>query len=273
MSKRHIRLGLLAFVAVLLVLAVAAATAAACPPRTHAADTVYLNGMVLTYGHDRWQSAVAVDDGVIVYVGNDRQARRYIGMGTEVVNLHGKMMMPGLADGHIHLTSLDVGFGCDMEYEGGSEDYILAKIKAALLRDDQIDMLDSNYLLECVNFEGESMLPAGTVLTRDMLDRLSLDPSEDPMGTGTTRPIFVRNADGHKYHVNSAAIENAGVTAATDTPAGSMIGHYGADAPAGFAPGDPNGFFADYYPPDPWERASRCPMMRRTRASSLRRKS
>jgi predicted amidohydrolase YtcJ len=240
---------LLVILACLVLLTVVATPAWACH-RPAQADTVYKNGYIYTVdGHQSVAQAVAVRAGKIVYVGGNCGVRDFVGRNTNVVDLRGKMMMPGLADGHIHLK----GFvACEMDYEGGTEDYILAKIKAALLRDDQVGMLHSNYLLNCSHFEGESMIPSGTVLTRDMLDRLSKDPSEDPMGTGTTRPILVRNADGHKYHVNSIAINNAGITADTPDPVDGMIGRYGADAPAGYSAGDPNGFFADYSPPAPW---------------------
>ena len=81
------------------------------------------------------------------------------------------MMMPGLEDGHIH----GQGFvACDMGYSGGTEDQILAKIHDALLREDQLPFLNTNYVLDASSFLSNAMLPAGTVLTRDMLDRLSL---------------------------------------------------------------------------------------------------
>ena len=236
-----------------LCVAVFAPSALACP-KWHcpkAADTVYKNGYIYTVNpRQPAAQAVAVRDGKIVYVGCNRMAERLVGPNTNVVDLHGKMMMPGLEDGHTHL----MGFvACNMGWEGGTEDYILAKIKAALLRDDQIGMLNSNYVLNCSFFEGELMLPAGTLLTRDMLDRLSLPVSSgDPMATGTTRPIVVRNADGHKFHVNSIALNNAGITKDTVAPDGSTIGHYGDNPPDGFAPGDPNGFFSDYSPPAPF---------------------
>jgi predicted amidohydrolase YtcJ len=228
----------------LLLLAVAAACllgvvgpAAASRP----ADTVFTHGYVYTVsGAQPLAKAVAVRDGKIVYVGGDREARRLVGPHTKVVNLHGKMMMPGLEDGHTHLQQF---VACDMGYEGGTEDAILGKIKAALLRSDQMPYLKSDYVLNASSFVSGGMLPAGTVLTRGMLDRLSKDPSEDPMGTGTTRPIRVSDADFHKFYLNSKAIINAGITRDTPTPTGSYIGHD--------ASGEPNGAFSDYTPPQP----------------------
>ena len=243
------RLTVLLALALVLVVVVAPAVQAA-PPPVSAADTVFLNGRVATYqGYSAatdinwgWQSAVAVRDGQIIYVGNDTQARRFVGAGTSVVDLEGRMMMPGLEDGHTHLQGF---IACNMNYEGGTIDYILAKIKSALERSDQVGMLSSNYVLTCSYFSGASILPSGTELTCRDLDRLSLPLSSgDPMATGTTRPIVVVDLDGHKRWVNTKALLNAGVTKDTQTPPGSTIGH--------FPDGEPNGFFADYSPPQPW---------------------
>ena len=211
------------------------------------ADTVLTNGFVYTV-ENRGSSqnvetaqAVAILDGKIIFVGTNGAAKKYIGPHTEVINVHGKMVMPGLQDGHTHLQRF---IACSMDYEGGTEDYVLGKIKAALLREDQIGMLKSNYVLTANYFNSQSMLPAGTHLTRYMLDRLSSDPSQDPMGTGTTRPIRVVDLDGHTFIVNSKAIENARVTSTTPDPPDGTIGRD--------ANGVPNGFFADYTPQYPW---------------------
>jgi hypothetical protein len=237
-NHRFVRLSLvvtLVLVAAMLVLPAAAMASRGCFVKP--ADTVFTNGFVYTV--NCWQptaQAVAVRDGKIIYVGNNRAAMRLVGPTTNVVDLHGKMMMPGLEDGHTHLEGF---IACNMGYEGGTEDYVLAKIKAALLRADQAPLLTSSYVLNCDYFSGTSMSPAGTLLTRDMLDRLSKPVSSgDLMATGTTRPIVVSDLDGHKLFVNTIALNNAGVTAATVAQPGETIGHY--------ANGEPNGFFSDY---------------------------
>jgi predicted amidohydrolase YtcJ len=205
------------------------------------ADTVFKNGFIYTVnGHGSVAKAVAVRNGKIIYVGSNQGARAFVGARTEVVDLHGKMMMPGLGDGHTHLQQY---VACDMGYQGGTVDAILAKIKAALLSEAQAQYLKTNYVLTASSFVSGAVLPAGTVLTRDMLDRLSKDPSEDPMGTGTTRPIRVSDADFHKFYLNSKAITNAGITRDTATPPGSFIGHD--------ENGEPNGAFSDYRPAQP----------------------
>jgi predicted amidohydrolase YtcJ len=237
MSRRLVRLALLVTLLAVVMLLVPLVAQASRNCLVKPADTVFKNGYVYTV--NCWQpsaQAVAVRDGKIIYVGCNQVARWTVGHNTKVVDLHGKMLMPGLQDGHTHLQGY---VACNMGYEGGTIDYILGKIKTALERPDQAGMLQSNYVLNCSYFSGASILPAGTELTNRDLDRLSLPVSSgDPMATGTTRPIVVTDLDGHKKWVNSQGMLNAGITSSTQTPPGSTIGHY--------PDGQPNGFFADF---------------------------
>jgi len=207
------------------------------------ADTVFLNGRVLVYPKtyhlisDRidWAKAVAVDDGKITYVGNNGGARKQIGHKTEVINLKGKTLMPGLGDGHLHGGP---GQECHLDYEGGTVEDVLGKLKACLLRADQAGYLNSNYRLLATEFQGEGMQPPGTRLDRHILDRLSADPADDPFGTGTTRPIVIRHMDYHKTYTNTQAIVNAGLDENTPDPPDGFIGR----DPDGY----PNGQFSDF---------------------------
>jgi predicted amidohydrolase YtcJ len=67
------------------------------------ADTVLNHGYVYTVdAKDSVHQAVAVREGRIVYVGSDDGAAEYIGGNTQVVDLGGRMLMPGFVDGHLH---------------------------------------------------------------------------------------------------------------------------------------------------------------------------
>lgn len=73
------------------------------PPKATYADTVLRNGFVYTVDSKRSvKQTVALKDGVILYVGNEGAVKRFIGPDTEVVDLRGRMVMPGLQDGHMH---------------------------------------------------------------------------------------------------------------------------------------------------------------------------
>ena len=64
--------------------------------------TVFKNGHIYTMNREMpYVSAVAVEDDKIVYVGNDAGAAAYEA-DAKVVDLAGKMMIPGLIDAHCH---------------------------------------------------------------------------------------------------------------------------------------------------------------------------
>src|SRR5207245_2734220 len=197
--------------------------------------------------------AAAIAGGRIAFVGTAADAKAYIGPKTQTIDLEGRMVMPGIIDGHFHGTrSTD----CEMGYAGGTVAQILAKLQACLDRPDQAALKKSNVRLSASHFFGEEVEPPGTALTRYDLDRLE-----------TTRPIFVENADGHKFWMNSRAIDNAHIDEHTPVPSGAQIGRD--------ASGKPNGFFSDYEPADwgqtvPVTEESKLDVVRRTIADANR---
>src|SRR5215831_14786992 len=83
------------------------------------ADTVFRNGRVYTVdAHGSIQQALAVRAGRIVYVGTDLGAQPFVGPGTAVNDLQGRMLMPGLVDGHMHpLAGGTALVKCNLNYE------------------------------------------------------------------------------------------------------------------------------------------------------------
>lgn len=70
------------------------------------ASGVFRNGRVYTVDVLRsWAEAVAVGNGRVIYVGDDAGLEEFIGPDTEVTDLHGRMMLPGFFDSHVHLAS------------------------------------------------------------------------------------------------------------------------------------------------------------------------
>lgn len=175
------------------------------------ADAVFLSGKVLTFDPtDRTAEAVAVKDGKIIYVGTDTGARALAGAETRVINLAGKVLMPGFVDGHIH----PLGGGaqlqlCNLEYRPLTEDQFLARIQACL---DKEPNAAADEALSVVGWYRQYMQPAGTDPDRDVLDRLK-----------TKRPVVVTNRDGHSTLVNSRALALAGIGNDTPNPPGGSI--------------------------------------------------
>ena len=70
------------------------------------ADIIFTNGKVYTVNETQpWAEAVAVKGNKIIFVGNSLEVEKYKGASTEVVDLEGKMMLPGFVSGHDHLIA------------------------------------------------------------------------------------------------------------------------------------------------------------------------
>jgi len=199
--------------------AAAGATPAAMAPA--AADTVYRGGLVYTVdAHDSLQQALAIRAGRIVYVGGDAGLAALIGPGTTVIDLHGRMLMPGLVDGHMHpLQGGGSLLKCNLNYEQLNIAQMQARIQACL---DKTQAREPDAWLEVVNWFQEGMVPAGTRTSRATLDALK-----------TKRPIFVASSFGHTALVNTRALQLAGVTAQAPDPLGGKVGHDASGNPSG----------------------------------------
>ena len=70
------------------------------------ADLVLINAKVWTVDRDHpTAEAVAMWNGRILAVGSDREIRPLIGPSTEVIDLEGKLVIPGFFDCHSHPVS------------------------------------------------------------------------------------------------------------------------------------------------------------------------
>ena len=67
------------------------------------ADLVFVNGNVLTIDpEDSIAEAVAVRGNLILAVGANEDVYELVGVGTEVVDLKERTLLPGLIDSHMH---------------------------------------------------------------------------------------------------------------------------------------------------------------------------
>jgi predicted amidohydrolase YtcJ len=186
-----------------------------------AADMAYRHGRVYTVdAHDSVQQALAIRAGRIVYVGSDAGLAAFVGPKTTVVDLHGRMLMPGLVDGHSHpLQGGATLLKCNLSYEQLRVEQVQSRIQSCL---DQAQAGEPDAWLEVVNWFQEGMLPAGAVMNRAMLDVLK-----------TKRPIFVLSSFGHTALVNSRALQIAGIKAQSRDPLGGKIGRDASGNPSG----------------------------------------
>jgi predicted amidohydrolase YtcJ len=180
-----------------------------------AADVVFTGGGVYTVDPARtWARAVAVKGGRIVAVGTDESVADLIGPKTEVHDLHGRMLLPGFQDAHVHpppggLEMLE----CNLNEAYTREGYERIVAEYASEHPD----------VEWIRGGGWSMdsFPRGTP-TKEILDRIVPD-----------RPVYLPNRDGHGAWVNSRALELAGITRETPDPLDGRIERDDAGEPSG----------------------------------------
>ena len=169
------------------------------------ADLAFVNGAVYTVDAARsWAQAVAVRDGRIGVVGTDADIRTHVGQATEIVDLNGRMLVPGFQDAHVHPVGggLDM-LQCDLHDLSTEDEYLRAIVTYAAAHPDREWILGGGWSMD--------VFPGGTP-RKELLDALVPD-----------RCVYLPNRDGHSTWVNSKALELAGVTRDTPDPADGRI--------------------------------------------------
>lgn len=168
------------------------------------ADLVFHGGAVFTADTVRSRAtAVAVTDGRIVAVGGDG-IRDLIGPSTEVVDLTGRMLVPGFQDAHVHPVSGGLELlRCDLNEATTEAEYLDTVAAYAAAHPDEEWILGGGWAM--------SAFPGGTP-TAAALDRVLPD-----------RPAFLPNRDGHGAWVNTEALRRAGIDRHTPDPVDGRI--------------------------------------------------
>jgi predicted amidohydrolase YtcJ len=169
------------------------------------ADLVFRNGAVYTVDAVRsWASAVAVRGGRIVYVGPDSLPAGLIGPKTEVMDLGGKMLLPGFQDAHVHPVDSGVELGECLLYGATTPHAAVDTVRAyAAAHPDAAWIRGAGWQLP--------VFPNANP-QKSLLDRVVPD-----------RPALLYAADGHSAWVNSRALALAGVTRDTRDPPNGRI--------------------------------------------------
>ena len=170
------------------------------------ADLILANGRVFTADTALPRaSAVAVRDGKLIQVENDASVRPLIGRNTRVVDLLGKLVLPGFNDAHVHFS------------EGGF----------ALLG---IDLRDAKDEMEFARRIGDyaRTLKKGEWITRGNWDHENWPSRKHPrkdLLAAMTRdyPVLVSRFDGHIALANDLALKLAGIDRKTLNPSGGEI--------------------------------------------------
>ena len=181
-----------------------AADAATQSNQNTVADIVFRNGNIHTIDsfHSRVQ-AVAIKDGKFLRVGSNDDIKAVTGKGTEVINLRGKMVMPGLIDTHIHAVRGALGqlYFCQFPVESSVEQ-IQAAVKKCAAGKKKGEWIEGK--------TWDSAL-SGKVTAAD-LDKAAPD-----------NPVYLHDDTNHLGWLNTAALKAAKITNETPDPAGGAI--------------------------------------------------
>lgn len=162
------------------------------------AEVVFRNGAIYTMDSARPRAqAIAIQGKVIRYVGDDRGVTAQIGPGTKVIDLKGRMLLPGFVDSHIHPTNALLAAGADLQLD--TVEQALASAKAWADAHPEAPVIRG--------FGWRYTLFPSTGPQKAALDRLFPD-----------RPVLLVAIDGHSAWVNGKALELAGITAKTKDP-------------------------------------------------------
>ncbi|GCE26356.1 amidohydrolase [Dictyobacter alpinus] len=179
---------------------------------------LYLNGNIYTMdAHVPHAQALAIDvgSGRILAVGSNDEVRRVGGQHAELVDLHGRTMVPGFIDAHIHLL--------ETAYRSQRVD------AAACTSEDQVADLVR---------ERASTTPVGHWIQGSHWDRNVWTDSNFPTrasldAAAPEHPVALSSKDGHLLWVNSRALELAHINAETSDPATGAILRAGNGEPTG----------------------------------------
>jgi predicted amidohydrolase YtcJ len=181
---------------------------------------ILLNGDLRTQDPDRPRAqAIALEGNRIQAVGSDDEIRRLIGPGSEQIDLAGRLVLPGLTDGHVHFLQWALMRTWLPLSKARSLDDLLGQVVSAARTK------GSNEWIMGTGFD-ESGWPEARVPTRNDLDRAA-----------PNQYVILRRKDCHSISVNSRVLELAGIGERTPDPSGGIIERH--------SDGRPNGVLKD----------------------------
>jgi len=177
-----------------------------------AADLVLRNGKLITLEQTTPEAqAMGARGGKIVAIGTNQAVARLIGPGTRVIDLHGRLAIPGFIEGHGHFTSL------------GASKMML-------------DLRDAKNWAQIVAMVAAAAKEAkpGAWILGDGFHQAKWDRPPEPNVQGfpvqdslsrvsPNNPVWLTHASGHAGFANAEALRQAGITNSTPDPAGGEI--------------------------------------------------
>jgi predicted amidohydrolase YtcJ len=186
------------------------------------ADLVLTNGKVVTMDPEVPEAeAVAVKGHTILAVGSVREMAVHVGPGTRVMDLEGRLAVPGFIDSHGH-------------YMGLGQSKMILDLTQARTWDEIVATV-----AEAVAEAEPGTWIRGRGWHQEKWDAVP-EPSVDGVPThaglsavSPNNPVYLTHASGHASIVNARALQAAGIDASTPDPPGGTIVKDEAGQPSG----------------------------------------
>jgi predicted amidohydrolase YtcJ len=226
-------------------LAIAAVLSATLPLTAQSGppDAIYYHGHILTgvglgQGKLDFVNAIAMRGGIVTATGTDDALLKAKGPNTQLVDLGGSFVMPGINDAHTHLADAGrIQLAVDLTGSKSLQEMLDRVARAA-------KGAPAGKWLQGGGWD-HTLWPEKTLPTRQELDAVT-----------NGHPAIFERVDGHIAIANTAALEAAGITRATPDPKGGKFDHDNAGELSGIVREDPamEMVFQKIPPPTPAER-------------------
>jgi|MEHZ01.5.fsa_nt_MEHZ011332126.1_11 hypothetical protein len=186
--------------------------AAVAVPEMATADWVLTNGQILTVDADFGiTEAMAVKDGLILATGSNLEMMSYAGLNSEVTDLAGQTVVPGLIDNHMHFVR-----GTKHWYRLVRWDGVKSRAQALeMVKERAAQLPEGEWLMVMGGFIFDQFQDNAEIFSREELDEVLAD-----------RPLYIQEGYGRAF-VNSAALEAAGISNETEGPDGLIRNEQG----------------------------------------------
>jgi predicted amidohydrolase YtcJ len=175
------------------------------------ADLVFVNGRIVTLERPAEVEAIASRGSRIVVMGSTAEVRALAGPATQVIDLRGRLMIPGFIEGHGHFTGVGQSQLQLNLMRAKSWDEIVAMVREAVK-----DARPGQWIYgRGWHQEKWTATPDPNVEgfpTHDALSRVS-----------PVNPVLLTHASGHATFANAKAMELSDVMASTPDPPGGDI--------------------------------------------------
>ena len=175
-------------------------------------DLVLQNGKVVTVDEATPEAeAIAVTGDRIVAVGTSEEISEYVGSATEVIDLEGRLAIPGFIEGHGHFAYLGFAkMSLDLTRAANWDEIVALVAEAARDAESGEWIIGRGW-----HQEKWDRAPQPAVEGLPIHESLSL--------VSPANPVFLTHASGHASFANALALERAAITSETADPPGGEI--------------------------------------------------